>query len=158
PPEVPPDRYAYGERVTLVETNFDTATGQEVGDLIDRLFSRGVLDVWTTPIQMKKSRPGVKLSVLVQGSGVGTAMEILRNSPTFGVRFQNMARLILPREIKEVQTRFGAIRCKVGFMNDRAIRAAPEYEDVAAAARRAKVPFDVVHLAASEAGRRLLDE
>jgi hypothetical protein len=158
PPNVAPGRYATGDRVTLIETNFDTATGQEVGDLIDRLFERGALDVWSTPIQMKKSRPGVKLSVLVRQGAVPTAIEILRHSPTFGVRFQLVSRLILPREIKEVRTRFGVIRCKIGFMDDRPIRATPEHDDVAAAAREWGETYDTVHQAATEAGRRLLDK
>lgn len=156
PPGVAPERHAHGDRVTLIETNFDTATGQEVGDLIDRLFSSGVLDVWSTPIQMKKSRPGVKLSVLVRGGGAGTAMEILRHSPTFGVRFQTLNRLILPREMKKVRTPYGEIRCKVGYMDDVAIRATPEHEDVAAAARKSGETYETVHRAAELAARRLL--
>jgi hypothetical protein len=157
PPGVAPERHAHGDRVTLIETNFDTATGQEVGDLIDRLFSSGVLDVWSTPIQMKKSRPGVKLSVLVKSpGGVGTAMDILRNSPTFGVRFQTLNRLILPREIKKVRTPYGDIRCKIGYMDDRAIRAAPEHDDVAATARETGETYETVHRAAALAARRFL--
>jgi uncharacterized protein (DUF111 family) len=67
-----------------------------------------------------------------------------------------MWRSKLARRVESVRTKYGPIRLKIGSLDGETIRAAPEYEDVAAAARRAKVPFDVVHLAAAEAGRRLL--
>ena len=143
--------------VYVIETNLDNVSGEAVGGLFSHLFSCGALDVWTTPIQMKKSRPGVKISVLAPvGERERLARELLRHAPTFGVRLSYSSRMKLSRRMEKVRTKFGSIRIKIGTLDGEAIRAAPEYEDVAAAARRAKVPFDVVHLAASEAGRRLL--
>ena len=108
---------------------------------------------------MKKSRPAVKLSALVSPRHEERVrLEMLRHTPTFGVRSQWLFRHKLSRKTRPVKTEFGTIRVKIGSLDGEAIRAAPEYEDVAAAARRARVPFDVVHLAASEAGRRLLDK
>ncbi|HEY3225478.1 MAG TPA: SAM-dependent chlorinase/fluorinase [Planctomycetota bacterium] len=147
------------DAVFLVEANLDNVTGESVGDLFERLFACGALDVWTTPIQMKKSRPGVKISVLAPyGEHLRMSRELLRNTPTFGVRWEHVYRLKLARRWRPMRTKYGSIRCKIGYLDGKAIRAAPEYEDVAAAARRAKVPFDTVHLAAAEAGRRLLDK
>jgi S-adenosylmethionine hydrolase len=145
------------DSVYLVETNLDNVTGEAIGDLTSHLFSCGALDVWITPIQMKKSRPGVMVSVLcwVEKRDL-FERELLLHSPTFGVRGAIYRRNTLERHFQPVKTKFGKIRIKIGSLDGKAIRAAPEYEDVAAAAKRSKVPFDVVHLAASEAARRLL--
>jgi hypothetical protein len=157
PPGAQPPASETEEYVSLIETNLDNVTGEEVGGLISHLFECGALDVWCTPIQMKKSRPGLKVSVLAPAEKrADLARELLKHAPTFGVRMENAWRMKLGRRIEKVRTRFGIIRIKVGSLDGEVIRAAPEYEDVAAAARRAKVPFDVVHLAAAEAGRKLL--
>jgi S-adenosylmethionine hydrolase len=146
------------DHVRLLEANLDNSTGESLAAAIEHLFACGALDVWTTPIQMKKSRPGVKLSALAPFHLESQVMEgMLRHTPTFGVRAHGAWRHKLSRRIERVRTKFGPIRVKIGSLDGKAIRAAPEYEDVAAAARRAKVTFDVVHLAASEAGRRFLD-
>lgn len=159
PPGTDPDTPDIDDTVMLLETNLDNVTGEAIGTVFERLFECGALDVWSTPIQMKKSRPGVKLSVLAPlDEAFRLEREILRHTPTFGVRFLPVTRRKLIREVKKVRTKYGPIRCKIGKLDGKSIRAAPEYEDVAAAARRARVPFDVVHLAAAEAGRRLLDE
>lgn len=158
PPGFKSSRGVGGDRVWVLETNLDNISGEAVGNLFETLFSCGALDVWTTPIQMKKSRPGIQLSVMVEGGRIHMAHEILRNTPTFGVRLHEMPRLTLDREIKTVRTRYGPIRCKVGYMDKRAMRASPEYEDVAAAAREAGVSFDTVHKVATAAAGRLLKE
>ena len=157
PRESGPSDSATEDRVCILETNLDNASGEALGIAFERLFSCGAVDVWTTPIQMKKSRPAVKLSALASPRHEERVrLEMLRHTPTFGVRSQWVFRHKLARKTRPVKTKFGTIRVKIGSLDGEAIRAAPEYEDVAAAARRAKVPFDVVHLAASEAGRRLL--
>jgi S-adenosylmethionine hydrolase len=155
PGSVPRD--SESDTASLIETNLDNVSGEQIGGLFSHLFSCGALDVWTTPIQMKKSRPGLKLSVLAPNpERERLAREVLRHAPTFGVRSTFVWRDKLSRRMEKVRTKFGVIRVKIGSLDGEAIRAAPEYEDVASAARRAKVPFDVVHLAASEAGRRLI--
>jgi len=157
PPGVAPMQSEPADFVYIIETNLDNVTGEEVGGLFSHLFECGALDVWSTPIQMKKSRPGLKISVMAPLTRERElARELLKHAPTFGVRTGHATRMKLSRRIAKVKTRFGVIRIKIGSLDGEAIRAAPEYEDVAAAARRAKVPFDVVHLAAAEAGRRLL--
>ncbi|HKS15885.1 MAG TPA: nickel insertion protein, partial [Planctomycetota bacterium] len=145
------------DHVYVIETNLDNVSGEVVGGLFSHLFECGALDVWTTPIQMKKSRPGLKVSLLAKsGDRERLARELLRHAPTFGVRTEYAWRMKLSRRMEKVHTKYGPISVKVGSLDGETIRAAPEYEDVAAAARRAKVPFDVVHHAAAEAGRRLI--
>ena len=130
------------DTVVLVETNLDNASGELVGYLYERLFAAGAADVYTTAIQMKKSRPAIKLSVLVPPSR-REAVEavLLRETPTFGVRRTLMERTKLRRREVTVKTRFGPIRCKVGTLDGDVIKAAPEYEDVRAAAARHRAPL-----------------
>jgi len=129
----------------LVETNLDNASGELVGWLFERLFAAGALDVFTTPIQMKKSRPAVTISVLAPPSRLRAIEEtLLVESPTFGVRRSLVERRKLAREERVVRTRYGPIRVKVGRMNGRVVRTAPEYEDVRAAALKHRVPLSAV--------------
>jgi len=141
--------------VCLVETNLDDVPGEVVGYLFERLLAAGALDVYTTPIQMKKSRPAVKLSVLVPPSARRAVEEaLLRETPTLGVRRILMERTKLARRERVVRTPYGPIRVKAGLRDGAEIKIAPEYEDVRAAARRHAVPLIRVLEAAREACRR----
>jgi hypothetical protein len=131
--------------VCLVETNLDNVSGELVGYLFEKLFAAGALDVYTTSIQMKKSRPGVKLSVLVSPARRAAVEDLLlRETPTFGLRRILMERSKLSRKEITVQTRYGPIRGKVGSLAGREIKAAPEYEDLRAAAESQKIPLSRV--------------
>jgi len=140
------------DAVYLVETNLDDATGELVGYLFEQLFAAGAVDVYTTAIQMKKSRPGVKVSVLVPPTR-REAVEnlLLQESPTFGVRRILMERTKLRRHEVTVKTRYGPIRCKVGMLDGTELKASPEYEDVKAAAQKHGAPFSKVIDAAVQA-------
>ena len=119
------------DRVLLLEANIDDLNPQVYGYLFDVLFQAGALDVWLEPIQMKKGRPGTKLSVLAEEHERDRMAEIVfRETTTLGVRTTTMDRLVLPRSIVEVQTRFGTIRAKLAGG-----RVAPEYDDCARAAQ-----------------------
>jgi uncharacterized protein (TIGR00299 family) protein len=143
------------DAVFLVETNLDNVAGELVGYLYEKLFAAGALDVYSTPILMKKSRPAVKISVLTPPSR-RAAVEalLLRETPTFGVRRVLMERSKLPRREITVQTPYGPIRCKVGRLNGRTLKAAPEYEDARAAAEHHGVPLSTVQEAALRALRK----
>jgi hypothetical protein len=142
------------DSVFLVETNLDNASGELVGYLFEKLFAAGAVDVYTTAIQMKKSRPGVKVSVLVPPDRRAAAEDVLlRESPTFGVRRTLMERTKLARHEVKVRTRYGTIRCKVGTLNGETVRTAPEFEDVRAAAEKHRIPLARVVEAALEACR-----
>jgi uncharacterized protein (TIGR00299 family) protein len=140
--------------VYLVETNLDDTPGEVVGYLFEKLFAAGALDVYTTPIQMKKSRPATKLSALVPPSArARVEEEILRETPTFGVRRTLLERSKLARREFTVKTRYGPVRCKAGALGGEEIKVSPEYEDVRAAAKKHGVTLARAAEAAMEACR-----
>ncbi len=148
------------DEVVLLEANLDDATGEEIGHAVERLFDAGALDVFTTPIQMKKGRPGVLLSVLAPiEREAGCEAIVLRDTSTFGLRRMLCTRRKLERRHETVATAFGDVRIKLGLRGQDIVKAAPEYDDCAAAARRAGVPLRSVMDAALEAwrGRQRMD-
>ena len=125
------------DQVWLVETNLDDAPGELVGPLYEVLFARGALDVYVTPIQMKKNRPGLLVSVLVAPENlleIETAL--FEQTPTFGLRRHLCQRSKLLRQTVQVQTRYGVIRVKVGRRGPEELTASPEFEDCQAVASR----------------------
>lgn len=143
------------DSVFLIETNLDNAPGELVGYLFDKLLAAGAADVYTTPIQMKKSRPGVKVSVLVAPSKRAAIEELLlRETPTFGVRRTLMERSKLDRTETRVSTRYGEIRLKIGTLDGETLKASPEYEDCRAAAEKHGVALSRVADAAREAWKK----
>lgn len=118
------------EILTLLETNIDDANPQVYDFVTEKLFNGGALDVWLTPILMKKNRPAVTLSILCQLSQEHAMMEILfQEGLTLGVRRRPVDRISLPRKIITVNTKFGKIRVKISLYKRRIVRSAPEYED-----------------------------
>jgi len=137
------------DEVVLLECNLDNTTGETLGYVQGRLLEAGALDVWTTPIYMKKGRPGVLLSVLAPPALAGGLSElILRETPTLGVRHDPRRRTIAGREVREVQTPWGAVQVKVKLLAGQPVSAAPEYEDCARLAREAGVPWQEVYASA----------
>ena len=116
--------------LTLLETNLDDVTGETLGYAQERLFALGALDVWHTPIQMKKNRPGVILAALLPEELEAAAVElILRETPTLGIRRRSVERYAAHRETVAVETADGMVRVKVKYLEGVAVAAAPEYED-----------------------------
>lgn len=146
------------DRVVVLEANLDDMSPEHVGAVVPRLLAAGALDVYTTPVTMKKGRPGLRLTVLASPSRraeITTCM--LRETTTFGVRFQEMERVVLDRRHVEVDTAWGRVRIKVGRLGDEEVRAAPEHEDCMRLAESAGVPVTRVHdtaLAQYHAGKR----
>ena len=133
---------AEAEWLVFLETNIDDLNPQVYDHVMNRLLSTGALDVWLTPVQMKKNRPSVVVSVLCQAEKEAALSEILfRETTTLGLRRQMTERRRLPREIREVQTRFGPARVKVAFAGGRVLRAVPEYEDCKHLAEANGVPL-----------------
>ncbi|MDW8344270.1 MAG: nickel pincer cofactor biosynthesis protein LarC [Verrucomicrobiae bacterium] len=129
------------DSVVLLETNLDDANPQWCGALTEELWAAGALDVWVTPVQMKKQRPGVVVSALAAPGAVDRLAEVMfRHSTTFGVRSTVMQRRKLAREQVEVETPFGKIEVKVGRLAGKILTWAPEYESCRAAARQSGVP------------------
>jgi len=125
------------DQIWVVETNLDDATGELIGTLYEVLLARGALDVYVTPIQMKKNRQGVLISVLVGPEKLAEIEDALfEATPTFGLRRHLCQRSKLARRIVQVQTPYGEIRVKVGLRGTKELTAAPEFEDCKAAACR----------------------
>ncbi|MBU4371732.1 MAG: nickel pincer cofactor biosynthesis protein LarC [Proteobacteria bacterium] len=121
--------------VTVIETNIDDLNPQFYETAMERLFAAGALDVFLSPIQMKKNRPGTLLSVICDPAGAESiAAVVLAETSTLGVRMSRWERVCLDRRWEEVVTRFGTIRIKIGERNGNTITASPEYEDCKRAA------------------------
>ena len=146
-----------GESDQVVELgcNLDDASGELLGYTMERLLSAGALDVWFTPIQMKKNRPATKLSVLCQPQdAAGLADLLLRETPTLGVRQQVVSRAKAGREMRQVETPWGSIRVKLKIMGGLVVAASPEYDDCARLAAAAGVPLQKVMVAARHAAEQ----
>jgi uncharacterized protein (TIGR00299 family) protein len=139
------------DEIVVLETNLDDASPQLVAHCMDRLFVEGALDVYGVPIQMKKSRTGVLLTVLCKPGRVA-AMEgvLFRETTTFGVRRHAARRTKLRRRHETVSTPFGDIRMKVGTTDD-VVTASPEFEECKAAALTHNVAVREVMAAANAA-------
>lgn len=142
------------DTVVRLETNLDDLSAEVLGHFVGRALEAGALDVFHTPIQMKKNRPGVLLTVLCPEAEADrfTEMMLLETS-AFGVRRQLIERRKLRREFITAATAFGEITVKLGRLDGRIVQAAPEYESCKAAADRAGVPLKQIYEAAIRAVR-----
>jgi pyridinium-3,5-bisthiocarboxylic acid mononucleotide nickel chelatase len=132
-----PDTAPRTESIILLETNLDDCSGQMVSHAAERLWAAGALDVAIVPIQMKKGRPGVVLSVQSAPADAGALEAILfRETTTLGVRRTPVVRTVLARRPHDVATPWGTIAGKVSFLPDGTTRFAPEYEECRQAALR----------------------
>ncbi|WP_051650026.1 nickel insertion protein [Selenomonas sp. AB3002] len=141
------------DNLLLLETNIDDMNPQIYGYLYDRLFEAGARDVWTTPIYMKKNRPGQMLSVLAsEDKKDACASIIFRETTSIGIRVRRIEeRLEADRHLAKVDTKYGDITCKVSAYGGHLINVAPEYEDCCRAAREKKVPLKLVQQEAMRA-------
>ncbi|WP_027416897.1 nickel pincer cofactor biosynthesis protein LarC [Aneurinibacillus terranovensis] len=134
------------ESIFVLEAQVDDMTGEGLGYTMESLFSAGALDVFYTPVYMKKNRPGTLVTVLVS-SELAERCEtvLLAETTTLGVRRSLWSRNILDRKFIVVDTPYGQIRVKQAFMGNKMMHQAPEYEDVAKAAREHQVSFQEVY-------------
>ncbi len=143
--------------VVLLETNLDDAAGLVLGYAQERLFALGALDVWHTPVQMKKNRPGAVLSVLVPPHLEQAAVDlILKETPTLGIRSRRVDRYVAHRNSVLVDTEFGAVSVKVKSLDGTPVGAAPEPDDCRRIAIETGLPFQEVYQRVSETARRQL--
>lgn len=143
------------ESLVVLEANLDDLTAEILATLPETCLEAGALDAWLTPVLMKKGRPGHCLHALcgeVAAQGVEEA--IFRNSSTLGVRRLRAEREALTRTWEEVETPWGNVRIKSGFLAGESVNRAPEFEDCRARARQAGVPLKEVYAAALAARRR----
>jgi uncharacterized protein (TIGR00299 family) protein len=140
---------AIDERLWMLETNLDDASPQIIGHVMDRVLELGALDCFFTPVQMKKNRPGVLLSVLCSAGEKEAVMKLLfTETTTLGVRSYEVTRRALQRSVVRVETQYGPIDVKVAHLEGRIVNEMPEFEQCRQAAAKAKVPLKIVEEAA----------
>ena len=140
------------DSVTRLETNLDDLSPEITGAVMEKLLAAGALDVWFTPIQMKKNRPAVQLSVLCDEARAEPLADIIfTETSAFGLRLEKVARLKLERRLETVATEFGEITVKLGLKQGRVIQIAPEFESCRAASERTGQPLRAIYAAASRA-------
>jgi uncharacterized protein (TIGR00299 family) protein len=148
---------ATDERLWMIETNLDDASPQIIGHVMERVLELGALDCFFTPVQMKKNRPGVLLSVLCDRGEKEAVMRLLfTETTTLGLRSYEVERRALQRSVVHVETPYGPIDVKVAHLDGRVVNEMPEFEQCREAALKAKVPLKVVEDAArvALAGKR----
>lgn len=144
-------RRGAGEEVVVVESNIDDSTPEVLGYAMERLLEEGALDVFFTPIQMKKNRPATQLSFLCRPAQLDSlARLVLSETSAIGLRHYPVGRIILERRIEERQTLFGPMRFKLVFDNGRPLRVAPEYEECRRVAQERGLPLQDVLRIVSE--------
>lgn len=156
-------RLIFGESSTSadlhieLETNIDDMNPQFYASVMEHLFANGALDVYITPIQMKKNRPAIKLSVIADTKNEQKlAQMILRETSTLGVRIKDLRRYEADREIRKVSTQYGEIRVKTKILDGNTIQANPEYDDCLSLAEKRNIPVAVVYREAQMAALALI--
>ncbi|TDL32641.1 nickel pincer cofactor biosynthesis protein LarC [Jeotgalibacillus sp. S-D1] len=139
------------EKIAVLECQLDDFTGEALGFTMERVLAEGALDVYFTPVSMKKSRPGTLITVLVKPEKALEIEELLlRETSTFGVRKSEWSRRILSREFKNIDTSFGIMTVKLGKLEGQVIKIYPEYEDVKRAAEDNNCSFREVYLSVQQ--------
>ena len=138
-------RVLLDEEIAVIEANLDDMNPQIYGYFLEKALAAGALDVYTTPVQMKKNRPGTLLTVLCKPGDTNGLMELIfAETTTFGARTYRAQRRVLPREWVNVGTEFGEVRIKVSRVNGRILHVAPEFEDCKKLAAEKDVPLQRV--------------
>ena len=135
----------YDEEIVVIEANLDDMNPQIYGYFLEKALAAGALDVYTTPVQMKKNRPGTLLTVLCKPQDTNALMSLIfAETTTFGARTYRAQRRVLPREWVSVATEYGDVRIKVSRVNGRILHVAPEYDDCRKLAVEKNVPLQRV--------------
>ena len=134
------------DRIAVLETNLDDVSSEILGAFVESALAAGVLDVFHTPIQMKKNRPGVLLTVLCAEADADKFSELmLRETTAFGVRRTIAERRKLRREFVTVTTKFGKVAVKLGKLGGKIVQAAPEFESCRKLSVQKKVPLKQIY-------------
>jgi pyridinium-3,5-bisthiocarboxylic acid mononucleotide nickel chelatase len=142
----------FDEEIAVIEANLDDMNPQIYGYVLEKAFAAGALDVYTTPVQMKKNRPGTLLTILCKPSDTNALMSLIfAETTTFGARTYSAQRRALPRESVNVNTAYGDVRIKLSRVNGRILHVTPEFDDCRKLATEKNVPLQQV---ISEALRR----
>lgn len=143
------------ETLTVLATNLDDMQPEWYGPLMESALKAGALDIWLTPVQMKKGRPGVVVEVLCKPQDALALRTLLfRQTTTLGIRETTVMRWALPRQIRTVSTCYGDVRIKEATLDDGTLKFAPEHDDCAARATEHGVSVREVWLAAVQAAQQ----
>jgi uncharacterized protein (TIGR00299 family) protein len=144
------------DEIILIETNIDNMNPEILGYVLERLLERGALDVFMTPIFMKKNRPGSLLSILITPDKLDETISIIfAETHSLGIRFQRLERRKLPRELITVETSFGPVRVKISHTGMEKRILSPEYEDCREIAARLGIPLRKVYEEAQTAAEKI---
>ena len=142
------------EQLLVLETNIDDLNPEWYEYVMERLFAAGARDVFLSPVQMKKNRPGILLRVLCDPHDQGQLSAIIFNeTSTLGIRSYPVDRLALRREQKEVQTPYGPVRVKIAYQPNGQVNCAPEYDDCKRLAQEKNIALKLVYEAALEGAK-----
>ena len=147
------------EPALVISTNIDDMNPEFYEFVMGRLFEEGAQDVWLSPIQMKKTRPGMILNVLCSPESAPRMKEILlKETSTLGLRTSRVNKLALARETLGVETPWGAVMVKLGKSEGRVLSVSPEFEDCARLAQEHNVPVKEIYQHAIQVARSLLEK
>ncbi len=145
------------DEVVLVLADVDDMSPEHFPYVQERLLEAGALDVGAESVLMKKGRPGLRIQVMAPPHLADTLATVMfQETTTLGVRLLPVKRRVLSREVREVETPYGAVRVKVGSMGGKVVNVSPEYEDCRKLARTSGVPLKAVYQAATAAARELM--
>jgi uncharacterized protein (TIGR00299 family) protein len=134
------------EEALILECNIDDMNPELYDYTMERLFELGAMDVFLTPIIMKKGRPGIKLSVLCcKEKEADITRTMLRETTTLGVRKYKVEKSMLEREFSTIKTSFGEVRIKTSLLNGEKLKAKPEYDDCKRLAKEKNVPIALIY-------------
>src|SRR2546429_1337899 len=135
----------FDEEISVIEANLDDMNPQIYGYVQEKALTAGALDIYTTPVQMKKNRPGTLLTLLCKPQDTNALMALMfAETTTFGARTYRAQRRTLPRESVNVHTQYGEVRIKISRVNGRILHVAPEYDDCRKLAVEKNVPLQRV--------------
>ena len=147
------------DEVWMLETNIDDMPGEHFGYLLEKILDAGALDGFLTPVQMKKSRPGTLISVLVNDEYLSKVEKIIfEQSTTFGIRKYKVSRKKLKRKFVDVKTEYGMIKVKIGMLNGCVKNITPEHENCRKIADAKELPLKLVYNAAINAAQLIKDK
>jgi uncharacterized protein (DUF111 family) len=146
------------QEIVVLEATIDDMDAQVFGYFMDLALREGALDVYYTPVQMKKNRPAVLLTLLCASDQEARMTKLLfRETTTLGVRSTKTRRWVLSREISEFQTDYGPVRVKLARSEGKVVNASPEYEDLKAIAEKTGEPLKTVRRQVLEQIGRIKD-
>ncbi len=135
----------FDEEISVIEANLDDMNPQIYGYFQEKALAAGALDVYTTPVQMKKNRPGALLTLLCKPQDTNALMSLIfAETTTFGARTYSAQRRTLPRESLTVHTQYGDVRIKLSRVNGHIQHVAPEFEDCRRLAVENNVPLQQI--------------